>query len=131
MIRFASIAVVAVALMGVAGCNTLSQRMGFGSDRTQTTAAMLGVIEPITAAAFGNDTAVFWVSSNGCTTKADLQPVIDRIGDQSRITLRRLTEDRCTDEGVDAIELRWSFEELGLAGGSKVSANNPYQLPPS
>lgn len=90
---------------------------------------MPGQLEPIHAAAVTRDLAVFWVSSNGCTGKDDLRPVISGTGDASIITLRRISEDRCDtplDEGVEVI---WSFEELGLKPGTALSVNNPYQLP--
>lgn len=93
--------------------------------------ALPGRIEPIHAAAITRDLAVFWVSSNGCTDKTDLTPIIDRAGDGSTITLRRIDEDRCDRPMADGVEIIWSFEELGLAPGSRVQVNNPYQLPPS
>ena len=88
-----------------------------------------GQIEPVHAAAIVQDQAVFWVSSNGCTQKADLTPVVRRTGDASVITLRRLKEDRCLEPRAQGVELRWSFQEMGLAPGSRVSVENPYQLP--
>lgn len=88
-----------------------------------------GQIEPVHAAAIVQDQAVFWVSSNGCTQKSDLTPVVRRAGDASVITLRRLKEDRCLEPRADGVEMRWSFQEMGLAPGSRVSVENPYQLP--
>lgn len=90
-----------------------------------------GQIEPIHAAAIAQDQAVFWVSSNGCTRKADLNPVVRRSGDASVITLRRLKEDRCESARPEGVEVRWSFRELGLAPGARVSVENPYQMPPN
>ena len=95
------------------------------------TVATQGQIEPIHAAAIAGGLAVFWVSSNGCTEKDDLTPVVDRAGDGSTITLRRIDEDRCDRPMADGVEIIWSFEELGLAPGSRVRVNNPYQMPPS
>jgi len=92
---------------------------------------MPGQLEPIHAAAITRDLAVFWVSSNGCTDKDDLTPVIDRAGDGSTITLRRIDEDTCDHPMAEGVEIIWSFEELGLAPGERVRVNNPYQLPPS
>ena len=90
---------------------------------------MPGQLEPIHAAAVTRDLAVFWVSSNGCTRKDDLQPVISGSGDASIITLRRISEDRCKTPLDEGVELIWSFEELGLKPGTSLSVNNPYQLP--
>ena len=88
-----------------------------------------GQIEPVHAAAIVQDQAVFWVSSNGCTQKADLTPVVRRAGDASVITLRRLKEDRCLEPRAQGVEMRWSFQEMGLEPGSRVSVENPFQLP--
>lgn len=106
---------------------------GFTSDDPAARAAEAGQgqIEPIHAAAIAQDQAVFWVSSNGCTRKADLNPVVRRSGDASVITLRRLKEDRCESARPEGVEVRWSFRELGLAPGARVSVENPYQMPPS
>ena len=87
-----------------------------------------GQIEPVHAAAIVQDQAVFWVSSNGCTRKADLLPVVRRHGDASVITLRRLKEDRCLEPRDQGVEMRWTFQEMGLAPGTRVSIENPYQL---
>jgi hypothetical protein len=92
---------------------------------------MPGQLEPIHAAAITRDLAVFWVSSNGCTDKSDLTPVVDQHGSASTITLRRIEQDECDTPVVDGVEVMWSFEELGLTPGSRVSVNNPYQLPPT
>lgn len=93
-----------------------------------STAGMPGQLEPIHAAAFTRDLAVFWVSSNGCTSKADVKPFITRLRDSAVITLRRVDEDRCTQPKADGVQLQWTFEELGIAPGSEVSVNNPYLL---
>ena len=94
-----------------------------------STVGMPGALEPIHAAAFTKDAAVFWVSSNGCTKKDDLQPIVSMHGDASVITLRRVSEDRCTTPEDEGVEVKWSFEELGLKPGARVSVDNPYQLP--
>ncbi len=90
---------------------------------------MPGELEPIHAAALVNNVAVFWVSSNGCTSKDDLRPVVQTHGDASVITLRRISEDRCKTPLDDGFEVQWSYQELGLKPGASVSVNNPYQLP--
>jgi hypothetical protein len=100
-------------------------------DEAVRASTMPGQLEPIHAAAITRDLAVFWVSSNGCTDKDDLTPVVDRAGDGSTITLRRIDEDTCDRPLADGVEIVWSFEELGLTPGSRVQVNNPYQLPPS
>ena len=92
-------------------------------------AALPGQVEPVHAAAVAGDLAVFWVSSNGCTRKEDLIPIVSLQGGNAVITLRRIDEDKCRDSRAEGVELKWSFEELGLKPGSPVSVNNPYQLP--
>lgn len=94
-----------------------------------TPVVLPGAIEPVHAAAIAQDQAVFWVSSNGCTAKADLTPVVRESGEGPIITLRRLKEDRCRNLQPEGVEMRWSFEEMGLTPGARVSVDNPYQLP--
>ena len=120
------ICILAVAALGASGCALLP----FGREEAGAR-AMPGQIEPIHAAAITRDLAVFWVSSNGCTDKDDLTPIIDRAGDGSTITLRRIDEDTCDRPMAEGVEIIWSFEELGLVPGERVRVNNPYQLPPS
>jgi len=92
-------------------------------------AVLPGSMEPIHAAAVSQDQAVFWVSSNGCTAKADLTPVVRAVSDGSTITLRRIREDRCTHPVAEGVEMRWTFQEMGLRPGARVSIENPYQMP--
>jgi len=120
---------IVIAASGLALTLALSGCALFGQDATTRTAAMPGQLEPIHAAAITRDLAVFWVSSNGCTDKDDLRPIVDHMGADSTITLRRIEQDECETPIADGIELIWSFEELGLTPGSRVSVNNPYQLP--
>lgn len=93
------------------------------------TAALPGLLEPVHAAAVVEDQAIFWVSSNGCTAKSDLTPVVRRDRAASVITLRRLREDRCQTPAANGVEVRWTFQELGLQPGARVSIDNPYQMP--
>ncbi len=93
------------------------------------TAHMPGQLEAIHAAAFTRDTAVFRVSSNGCTDKDDVKPFITKLRSRAVITLRRLEEDSCHNTRADGVLLKWSFDELGLEPGAEVEVNNPYILP--
>lgn len=117
--------VIAMSGLALAGCALLPSA---GASRI---VAMPGQLEPIHAAAITRDLAVFWVSSNGCTDKDDLSAVVDRHGDTSTITVRRIDQDLCQTPDADGVEVIWSFEELGLTPGSRVSVNNPYQLSPA
>ena len=118
------LAVIAAASASLAACAT-------ASEPTVSTQGMPGALEPIHAAAFTKNEAVFWVSSNGCTDKSDLIPIVSLQGGAAVITLRRIDEDKCKQDLVQGVELKWSFEELGLPPGSPISVNNPYQMPRS
>jgi hypothetical protein len=110
------------------GCSAVQQMAG----RFQTPREELpGQVEPVHAAVIARDQAVFWVTSNGCTAKEDITPVVRSSNDGPIITLRRIKEDRCLETRPEGTEVRWSFEELGLAPGSRLSVENPYQLPPA
>lgn len=130
---FSTVMILGLALAGLSGCASVKSGVSAlglgGSQQAEATGPMPGVIEPIHAAALINNTAVFWVSSNGCTKKDDLQPIVSMHGDASVITLRRISEDRCTKPEDEGVEIKWSFEELGLKPGARVSVDNPYQLP--
>lgn len=113
---------------GLPGCSAVQQLTGqFQQPRVE----MPGQVEPVHAAAIARDEAVFWVTSNGCTAKEDITPVVRTSSDGPIITLRRIKEDRCRESRPEGTEVRWSFEELGLAPGSRLSVESPYQLPPA
>ena len=129
MTRVFAAAIALTVLLG--GCTTLPlvKDLPFVQQADALPQPMPGELEPIHAAALVNNVAVFWVSSNGCTSKTDLQPVVSTHGDASVITLRRISEDRCKTPLNDGFEVMWSYQELGLKPGATVSVNNPYQLP--
>lgn len=128
MQRIVMLAAAVALTTALSGCSAVQQMAG----RFQTPReALPGQIEPVHAAAIARDEAVFWVTSNGCTAKEDITPVVRSSNDGPIITLRRIKEDRCRESRPEGTELRWSFEELGLAPGSRPSVENPYQLPPT
>ena len=128
MKRIATLAAMAALTTVLPGCASVQQM----ADQFQAPqAALPGQIEPVHAAAIARDEAVFWVTSNGCTAKEDITPVVRSSNDGPIITLRRIKEDRCRETLPEGTEMRWSFEELGLAPGSRLSVDNPYQLPPT
>ena len=128
MKRIAMLAATAALVASLAGCAAVQQM----ADRFQGPQEPLpGQIEPVHAAAIARDEAVFWVTSNGCTAKEDIAPMVRSSSDGPIITLRRIKEDRCRESLPEGTEIRWSFEELGLAPGSRLSVDNPYQLPPT
>ena len=116
------------ALCALAAVAVLAGACAMTSDQAVRTVDMPGQLEPIHAAAFTRDLAVFRVSSNGCTGKEDVKPFVTRLHDSAVITLRRVDEDRCTTPRADGVQLQWSFEELGLPPGADVTVNNPYMM---
>lgn len=119
-----------IVVIGLAVAPLLGACAHWPWDRAETVRTVMpGQLEPLHAAAFSKDTAVFWVTSNGCTSKNSLQPIVSRQDGEAVITLRRLSEDRCDRPLADGVEVKWSFEELGLNPGDRVSVNNPLQLP--
>lgn len=116
---------IAMGAASLAACATAAR------EPTVSTQGMPGALEPIHAAAFTKNEAVFWVSSNGCTKKEDLIPIVSLQGGNAVITLRRIDEDKCRQDMVQGVELKWSFQELGLTPGAPISVNNPYQMPRS
>ena len=127
MRRVAAMAAVLALAPLMSACAMVDRWMG--REEAPALAEAPGQIEAVHAAAIVQDQAVFWVSSNGCTEKSHLLPVVRRDGDGSVITLRRLKEDRCLEPIAQGVEMRWTFQEMGLAPGSRVSVENPYQLP--
>jgi len=125
--RLIATAAALLALVPALSACALTDRLA-GPD---TAEVLPGHVEPVHAAVIARNQAAFWVSSNGCTAKADIQPVVRQSSDGPIITLRRIREDRCREVRPEGVEMRWSFEELGLAAGSRLSVENPYQLPPA
>jgi len=114
----------------MSACAVVDRTTG-GSGLAQTAEVLPGQVEPVHAAAIARDEAVFWVTSNGCTAKEDITPVVRASSEGPIISLRRIKQDRCRESRPEGAEVRWSFEELGLAPGSRLSVENPYQLPPT
>ena len=129
--RIATLAALVVLTAVLPGCAAIQQMAGRFQGPQGPRETLPGQVEPVHAAAIARDEAVFWVTSNGCTAKEDITPVVRSSSDGPIITLRRIKEDRCRESRPEGTELRWSFEELGLAPGSRLSVENPYQLPPS
>lgn len=119
------------AVLALASLTAACGAMQGWTGQDSVSADLPGQLEAIHAAAIGQNQAVFWVSSNGCTSKDDLTAVVRRTGDASVITLRRIREDRCGVVQPQGVEMRWSFEELGIQPGGRVSVENPYQVTPS
>lgn len=121
MVRSASRLVFASALLAASSaCAPLAEPLLAKNAR--------GVVEPVYAAAVYEDTAIIRISSNGCTRKSDMYPELSRGGGITILTVRRQNEDRCDAPSPDVLDLKWSFEELGLPAGTAVTVNNPLKL---
>ena len=101
------------------GCALVDRFIG---EEPTVVAEAPGQIEPVHAAAIVQDQAVFWVSSNGCTQKADLTPVVRRAGGASVITLRRLKEDRCLQPVAQGVS-EWVLVDAATM--------RPHRIPPT
>ena len=88
-----------------------------------------GTQESVQAAAIAQGQAVFWVGSNGCTTRDDLMPVVSQYRGAATITLWRVSEDDCDAPVPGGVEVRWTFEEMGLRPGTDVRVGNTYERP--
>lgn len=128
MRRIITLASVLALAAVVSGCAVVDR---FTAHESVAEAALPGHVEPVHAVAIAQNQAVFWVSSNGCTAKEDLTPVVRASDDGPIITLRRLKEDRCRESLPEGVEMRWTFQEMGLEPGTRVSVENPYQMPPA
>jgi hypothetical protein len=135
MRRVATLAGAFALAASVSACAIVDLLPGAGTTSVsvvaEADAPLPGQIEPVHAAAIAQDQAVFWVSSNGCTAKEDLTPVVRSSDEGPIITLRRIKEDRCRESHPEGVEVRWTFQEMGLAPGARVSVENPYQMPAS
>ena len=128
MTRIAKLAAALFLTAALPGCSALQQLAGSSRAPQED---LPGQIEPVHAAAIARDQAVFWVTSNGCTAKEDIMPVVRASSGGPIITLRRIKEDRCREAQPDGESISWSFDELGIPSGSRLSVDNPYQMPPA
>lgn len=127
MARVALAALIAAPLMS--GCVYVSAHEASAPALVSVdTSGMPGEMEPIHAAAFTADSALFQVSSNGCTDRDDIEPVVSRVDEEVVITLRRLTPDNCRAWLAEGVQLEFSLEELGLETGQRARINNPFLI---
>ncbi|MDI1282479.1 hypothetical protein [Brevundimonas sp.] len=112
------------------GCASI-QSMLPGGGPGPAAVSVPGTQESVQAAAIGQGQAVFWVGSNGCTTRDDLMPVVSQYRGAATITLWRVSEDDCDAPVPGGVEVRWTFEEMGLPPGTDVRVGNSYERPPT
>lgn len=79
--------------------------------------AEIGVMDP---------TISITAPSNGCTEKVQFTPSIDHDDDDNSFAIgfRRNTQDRCKALVPEGKRLTWSYAELGIPAGAKVTILN-------
>ena len=85
------------------------------------------VPETLRAIRFADGALIAQVDSNGCTSAADFAVLVAE-GTPVDITLTRTRPDLCKAIVSEGVELRWSYQELGLAPGQTVRVANPLRL---
>lgn len=95
---------------------------------SQTVTAQSAPLETLSAARFENGVVIVRVGSNGCTRTSDFAVEVET-GTAVTLTFNREQPDVCRALVPDGVELRWSYEELGLTSGQAVAIRNPVQLP--
>ncbi|MGV9006804.1 MAG: hypothetical protein ACOH1H_08725 [Brevundimonas sp.] len=83
--------------------------------------------ETLRSVRFADGALVARVDSNGCTTAADFAVSVAE-GDPVDLTLSRTRPDLCKAIVPEGVELRWTYEELGLTSGQVVRIANPLRL---
>lgn len=105
------------------GGDEVSVRMG-----NQTTTAQAAPLEGLRALRFEAGSVVVRVDSNGCTQVSDF--AVEVVDDQTReLTFVREKPDHCRALVPEGVELRWTYQELGLASGEAAVVRNPLRLP--
>jgi len=88
-------------------------------------AAGLELLEPILGAKLTADGVTIRVRSSGCTTKQDFAFYIERAAPTPTLVFGRKRIDTCKGP-AGAVDLSFSFAELGLGHGAQVFILNPF-----
>jgi len=104
------------------GGEDVSVRVG-----SETTKVAEVEAEVLRAARFETGALVVRVDSNGCTDASDFAVALAE-GDTTDVTLTRRTPDLCRALVPDGVELRWTYEDLGLEAGDTARVTNPIRL---
>jgi len=94
----------------------------------QRVTAQAEALETLSAARFEAGGVIIRVGSNGCTRTQDFAVEVET-GATIALTFNREQPDVCRAFLPEGVELRWSYEELGLTAGQAVAIRNPVQLP--
>ena len=82
--------------------------------------------ERVYSASIEDDQINLRVYSTGCTNEAFFEPRINhRGGSDFSVGFKRVRQDYCNLDGVDAQNLTYSFAQLGLPSGADVTIKNP------
>ncbi|MBI1685737.1 hypothetical protein I4Q42_18880 [Caulobacter hibisci] len=87
-----------------------------------------GELEPLLAVRAEAGGLVIRLKSRGCLRKEDLRFFVERGGAPSVAFARRRLE-TCKSGGADEAEVRFGWDELGLAGARAVRVMNPFNTP--
>ena len=92
-----------------------------------STTTTVGDAETLRSVRFENGALIARVDSNGCTQASDFAVAVTD-GTPVELTLTRASQDLCKALVPEGVELRWTYEELGVATGSAVRVINPVRL---
>jgi hypothetical protein len=95
---------------------------------SQTTTAEAAPLESLRDVRFDGGAVAVKVDSNGCTQASDFAVEVAD-GGTVELTFTRENQDLCKALVPDGVELRWTYEELGLGAGKAVVVRNPVRLP--
>ena len=104
--------------------DTVSVRVG-----SHTTTAASDPLEILRAVRFEPGNLVVRADSNGCTDASSFAVEVSEGDGPTGVTLTRQKPDLCEALVREGVELRWTYEELGLKPGSAVNVTNPVLLP--
>ncbi len=109
-----------LALGGCAGRGGVTLVAGVGQES--------GELETLNAVEADASGLALRVASTGCTTRDDFTFYVDRSGSQPAIAFARKRLDLCRRAPTTAM-LRFSYEELGVAGQGRLAVLNPVSRP--
>lgn len=93
------------------------------------TVAVGAALETLRGARFEPGALVVQADSSGCTREASFAVHIADSEGPAQISLTRETPDTCESLVPNGVELRWTYEELGLASGEAAVIQNAVRLP--
>lgn len=104
--------------------DTVSVRVG-----SHTTTAISDPLETLRAVRFEPGALVVVAGSNGCTDASSFAVKVSEGEGPTGVSLTRQRPDLCRALLPEGVELRWTYEELGLKPGTAVTIANPVLLP--